>query len=1063
MKTKFSGILTLLLAFVVQLTFAQEKTISGTVSDGSGLPLPGATVLVKGTASGTSTDFDGKYSIKAKQGETLVISFVGYTTKETKVGSSNLINVTLSEDAQSLEEVVITAFGTQRQARSLSYAATKVTSEELTEVSTGNPLQSLSGKVAGVDISSPAQPGASTKVIFRGISSITGSNSPLYIIDGSPILDTNRSSIGSTSSFDAGSGLNDIDPNNIESINFLKGAAATSLYGSRGANGVIVINTKRGKNKLKVNVSSSIDLQEVARVPHFQQEFGTGWAGVSYSNVQGEGSTAQSNENGSWGPAFNGLVKPWSRIINNQQLIKAYIPLENNVRDFYNRGYSYNNSIGISGSNENSDVSFTFSRVDTDGVIPSDQDSFTKNNFGINAGTGSDKFKARFSANYGHIKQGAVPTGQGDDASFGKSLIQEMIQMPNDVSIVDMKDLSSLWNTPSYFYTPYASNPYITLASNVVDIEKDRFYGNANFTYLFNDKFSATYQLSTDIDNQTVKRYGSIIEYVPGSPQDLANANGVVGGVQEAKYTSRQFDTYFNLNYNAKINDKLSINALLGVNFNETNSDVLGVTVTDLDLPDYYELSNSASTPTISQSNAVKRVFGAYSQVELGYLEKYYLTLTARNDSSSSLPFEKNSYFYPSASFAAILADNNTVFSKLRLGWARIGNDTGAYQIFATAGQSTNAAYYGSITYPFGGVNGYEIFGRIENQSLKPEITDEIEIGTETRLFNNRINLDFTYYNRKTKDLIVDSPVASSTGYSTVTGNFVDLTNKGVEISLGIKPIVTDSFTWDATFTFTKNMSNVDKVRIEATEGETSKILIYNAYDTNFYAEEGKPLGVFYTPTPDKTDTGEYIANPDTGYYTYSGQEGYAGTSQRDFILGFKNTFKYKNFRLSMGLDWKQGGQMYSYTKRLSYFVGNAVETTYNGRNPFIIPNSVVSDGAGGYVENTTPVAYDDVTAFYNDSQNAAIEGEHIINKTFVRLRDLSLSYSVPTSLVNKWGFTDLTFSVYGQNLFLWTPSNNTFVDPETTTYGNGLRSEFGEFATNPSQRSYGTSIKFTF
>ena len=1062
MKTKFNGILTLILALLVQISFAQQKTVTGKISDASG-PLPGVTVIVKGTKSGTQSDFDGNYSINASNGAVLQFSFIGMKTAEKTVGSTKVINVVMQESAEALEEVVITAFGSQRQAKSLGYAATKVSNDELTETSTSNPLQNLSGKVAGVDISSPAQPGASTKVVFRGISSITGSNSPLYIIDGSPIQDNTRSSVGSSSSFDAGSGLNDIDPNNIESINFLKGAAATSLYGSRGGNGVIIITTKRGKNKMKVNLSSSFDLQEVARAPHFQQEFGTGWDGKAYSNVVGEGSTAQSNENGSWGPAFNGLVKPWSRIVDNQQLIKPYVALEDNMRDFYNQGVSYTNSIGISGSHDNTDVSFTYSRVDVDGVIPSDQDSFKKNNFGINAGTGTDKFKARFSANYAHLKQGAVPTGQGDDASFGKSLIQELIQLPNDVSIVDLKDQSVIWNTPSYFYTPYASNPYITLESNQVEIEKDRFFGNANFTYLFNDKFSASYQVSTDIDNQSIKRFGAIIEYLPGSSQANATANGVVGGVQEIKYTDREFDTYLNLNYSTKINEDLTIDALAGANFNESNGDVLAVTVTDLDLPGYYELSNSATTPTITQSNYIKRVFGIYSQVELGYLEKYFLTLTARNDFSSTLPNESNSYFYPSASFAAILVDNNDIFSKFRLGYARIGNDTGAYKIFSTGGQSTNAAYYGQIKYPFAGVNGSEIFGRIENQSLKPEITDELEVGTETRFFSGRLTVDLTYYNRKTKDLIVDSDVASSTGYSTLTGNFVDLTNQGVELVLSGKPIVTDDFVWDATLTFTKNNSNVDKVKVQAAEGETRKIEIYSAYDTYYYAEEGKPLGVFYAPTPDKTADGKYIADAATGNYTYSGKQGYAGTSERDFILGFKNSFKYKDFRLNMGIDWKQGGEMYSYTKRLSYFVGNAIETTYNGRNTFIIPNSVVSDGAGGYVENTTAVGYEDISGFYNDTQNAAIEGQHMIDKTFIRLRDVSLSYSVPSDLIKKYGVSDLTLSVYGQNLFLWTPSSNSYVDPETTSYGNGIRSEFGEFAANPSQRAYGTSIKLTF
>ncbi|WMI66094.1 SusC/RagA family TonB-linked outer membrane protein [Aestuariibaculum sp. YM273] len=1058
MKTKFSGILTLLLAFVVQLTFAQEKTISGTVSDNYGLPLPGATVLVKGTMTGTSSDFDGNYSIQASQGSTLVFSFVGYGSKEVVVGASSTINVTLEEDAAALEEVVVTAFGQARQARSLGYAATKVTSEELTEVATANPLETMSGKIAGVDISAPAQPGASTKVIFRGFSSITGSNNPLYVIDGSPILDTSNSSVGSTSSFDAGSGINDIDPNNIENINFLKGAAATALYGSRGANGVILITTKKGKNKLRVNISSSVDFSEVARVTHTQQEFGQGWNGLSYSSVIGEGSLAASNENGSWGAPFNGEVRPWGRIIDNSQLIKPYVALEDNVRDFYDVGHAYNNSVSISGGGEKSDVSFTYSRVDVDGIFPTDGDSFIKNNFGVNAGIGSDKFKVRVSGNYAHKEQKAIPTGQGDDAGFGKSLTQEVIQMPVDLSIVDMADQSLIFNTPSYFFTPYASNPYTTLVNNNVAIKKDRFFGNVNFTYQFSDDFSASYQVSTDIDNESVKRWGAIVDYIPGSPQDNAAANGVVGSVQESKYTNRQFDTYLNLNYGKDLTENLRLDALVGFNYNERNGDLLSVTVKGLDLPNYYELANSAATPTLVQSDYLRRVFGVYSQVELGFLERYFLTITARNDSSSTLPLENNSYFYPSASLAAILLDSGSTFAKLRGSWARIGNDTGMYQVLSTAGQSANDAYFGQITYPFGGVNAYEIFGRIENQSLKPEITDEIELGLELGLFNRRITLDATYYNRKTKDLIVDLPIARSTGYSTITGNYADLTNKGVELLLSAKPIVSDNFQWEINYTFTKNDNEVTKVN-----NDDGKVSVYNAYNINFYAEEGKPLGTFYGPAPAKNDDGAYIVDPNTGYYTYDGTEVELGNSQRDFIMGLKNTLTYKNFRFNMSWDWKEGGQMYSYTKRLNYFVGNGVETTYNDRNPWIVPNSVVPDGNGGYVENTTAVDFESVTGFYNTQRNSAIEGDNIIDKTFIRLRDASLSYSFPSKMISDLNLSSLTFSVYGKNLFLWTPSDNSYIDPETTTYGRGIRSEFGEFATNPSQRSYGASVKIGF
>ncbi|WP_422349133.1 SusC/RagA family TonB-linked outer membrane protein [Flagellimonas sp.] len=1074
MKSKNLCMMLVLLLCISATALAQEKNVSGTVSDQNGFPLPGVNIVVAGTSNGTQSDFDGKYSIMASQGQTLVFSYLGQKDVSVAVGASNTINVQMEEDAQALEEVVVVgAFGIKKQARSLGYAATKVSAEDLTEVVNTNPLESLSGSVPGVDISAPAQPGASAKVISRGFGSITGSNTPLYVINGSPVLDRANGSIITTSSFDVGSGVVDLDPNNIESINFLKGAAATALYGSRAANGAIIITTKTGKGRIKVDVSSSIDFNEVGKLVDKQQQFGTGWAGHSYSNVTGEGPLAASNENGSWGAPFDGEIRAWSRIVDNTQLIKPYVPLEDNVREFFDIGHTYTNSITISGGDENANMAFTYSRVDSDGIFPTDSDSFKKDNFGLNTGLKVDKLAIKASANITNKDQWAIPSGQGDDAAFGKSLMQEMIQMPNDISIVDMEDQSNIFNTPSYFYTPYAANPYVSLESNKVRSLKNRFFGNVNLNYELHENFNLIFQIGGDVDNEYIKRTGAIINYIEGAPQNLAGSNEVVGAVGEYKYSNKELDTYLNLNFNKDLNEDLNLNILAGFNYNQRNGDALSVVVTDLDLPDFYELSNSASTPSLGQSNYLRRVFGLYGSAELGFMNRYFLTLTARNDNSSTLPIQNNSYFYPSASLAAVVVDTNSSFVKLRGGYARIGNDTGLYQVYSTAGQAVNAGYFGAIEYPFAGLNSYEVFGRIENQNLKPEITDELEFGLETQFFNNRIGLDVSLYQRDTKDLIVDLNVPRSTGYNQITGNFVDLQNKGIELAFTAKPIRTQDFEWSLTYTFAKNESEVTHVEGEDEFDEDGnklkkKISIYSAYDINFYAQEGQPLGVFYGPAPETTNDGEFIADPNTGYYTYDGKEHFLGTSQRDFIMGLQNSFEYKGFRLSANWDWKQGGKMYSYTKRLSYFVGNGQETTYNDRNPFILPNSViaVTDEQGnvtGYEENTTYVDYEDVTAFYNASQNQAIQSEHIIDKSFIRLRSAALTYSFPSKFVQSVGLTGMSLSLYGKNLFLWTPSDNTYVDPETTSYGRGIRSEFGEFATNPAQRAYGARVKFSF
>ena len=357
MKLKFNGFLTLLLVLLTQITFAQDRTVAGVVTDESGLPIPGVNVLVKGTSSGTQTDFDGKFKIAASQGQTLVFSFLGMKAQEVAASSTNL-TVKMKDDSVQLEGVVVTAFGIKKQKRELGYATSTVGAKELTEVTNTNVFESLSGKVAGVDITAPAQVGASSKVIIRGYNSLSpGGSSPLYVVDGTPINNGTNSDTGNSRSFDAGNGVSDLDPNNIESMTILKGAAASALYGSRAGAGVIIITTKSGKNKSKVSVEviSSADYSEVARVPHLQNQFGQGWDGKSWSNGQ-PGNNA-SNENGSWGPTFNGEIRPWGSIVDNAQQIKPYVTLKNNIKDFYETGTTFTNGARLSGGGENSNFS----------------------------------------------------------------------------------------------------------------------------------------------------------------------------------------------------------------------------------------------------------------------------------------------------------------------------------------------------------------------------------------------------------------------------------------------------------------------------------------------------------------------------------------------------------------------------------------------------------------------------------------------------------------------------------------------------------------------------------
>ncbi len=1064
MKLKFNGILVLLLVLVAQITFAQERAVSGVVSDNTGMPLPGVSVLVKGTKTGTQTDFDGKYSIKATSSQVLIFSYVGMKTHEAKASSAT-VNVKMESTAVELEGVVVTAFGQKKQKRAVASATSVVSAKDLTEVTNTNVFESLSGKVAGVDITAPAQVGASSKVIIRGYNTISGNTSPLYVVDGSPIVNSSASGTGNTRSYDSGNGIGDIDPNNIETMTVLKGAAAAALYGSRASNGVIVITTKSAKNKSKLNVEimTSTDFAEVARIPHLQNDFGQGWSGHSWSSWSGSPNTA-SNENGSWGPAFNGEVRLWGAIINSGQQIKPYVALENNVKDFFELGNTFTNDVRVSGGGEKSNFSLYFSDVKSDGIVPTDADLYKRRTLAMNGGITEGKMTIKGTINYVKKDQNVVNTGQGADAGEGNTLSQELLQVPRDISIVDLEDYTNNpYNTNSNYFSPYTNNPYWSVKENATIVNGNRFYGNAYFSYKIDDHFSASYQIGGDYSSEDVKSYGAVVKFLPGSAQALAGANEVVGGVTESTRERLEFDNNVILNYSNTFAEDFGLNAFVGFNANQRKSSSLFAQITNLDIPNFYELSNSSIKPVVGQANSERKSYSVFASFETSYKNFLYLTLTGRNDWTSTLPIGNNSYFYPSAALSGIVLDTPDTFLKLRASYAQLGNDTDPYRTESAMIPGNSALGFGNILLPIGGVNGYEFSGLLGNSELKPEMTTEYEVGFESNFFKKRVNIDVALYDKSTADLLVNRPLPTSTGYTSQVANIADINNKGIEVSLNLVPIRTENFTWDFTTTFTKNISEVTDIK-----GESTKQLLASNYGVTFNAVEGEPLGVFAVKMPLKNDEGKYIVDAATGFYKVSDDEQIIGTSQRDFVMGFNSRMTYKNLVFTFGVDWKQGGEMYSYTKRLSHFTGNGIETTYNDRNTFIIPNSVVEvvNSAGvvtGYAENTKAVGLEDVTDFYNTSNNPGIENTHVIDKTFVRLRSVALTYNFPSTVIKRMGLQNASFSVYGKNLALWTPAENPYIDPELSTFGTGLLSEQGEFGANPTQRTYGASIKLTF
>ncbi|TCZ66528.1 SusC/RagA family TonB-linked outer membrane protein [Flaviaesturariibacter aridisoli] len=1047
---------------VTASVWAQERLIRGQVTDGSGAALSGVNVSVNGRAVG-QTDASGNFSVKAAPGTTLVFSYVGVGPKEVTVGSSDNISVSLATPPKEMSEVVVTAIGQSRSRNKLGYTAQTFNSEAINRTAPVNVLDGLQGRIAGADISTTGgQPGSSVKVVLRGYGNLSDQNQPLYVIDGVPMSD---SRLGSSvvEGLDFGNGLNDLNPADVENITVLKGTAAASLYGSQAKNGAIMITTRRGKaGKLRVGLSSAYTLSQVGMLPTMQSSFGQGWDALFWSP-----------ENGSWGPRLDGRDRLWGAVVNNSQLLKPFSFVENNIRDFYENGQEWNNTVSLSGGSDVLNFYLSYGNLNANGPLPSKADLLNRNTFSLRTNSRFNRLTIGTSFNYVNKLQNAVATQAESGVSAG--MFEELLQIPVDIRIKDFADYHNQFFNVDNYFTPYAENPYFLLRENGSKQRSDRFYGNIDLGYKLTSWLSAQARLGGDFSNAGTFIWKARSEPSPGSWNDGGNTEGQqrspnVGSVQQVNSYSGLINGDFILKAARDLGARLSLEALAGYNYNQQTARANASRIQDLVIPGFYQLSNSLNSPTATAAETRKRTMGVYAQTVLGYADQLFLTLNARNDWSSALPIERNSFFYPGANLSWVasrtfdLTRTPLSLLKLRAGYGKTGSDANPYLVYSTLVQGNVGLGFGNILFPFNGVPGFEVSNQIGNATLKPVITNELEAGAEIRLFQNRLGIDATYYVKKTEGQILGVPISPSSGFTALISNIGTVTNKGIELTLDGTPVRSKNFTWNIQYTFTRNRSNVDDLGVGL-----DKINLNAAYDADFNIRPGYPVGIFEAPVARYTDDGRIIVNASTGYPEVAADKGIYGSSQRDYSMGLSNTFTYKDLSLGFGLDFRKGGLFYSGTADLLNFTGNAFNTTYNDRKPFIVPNSVneVIDPASGkatYVENTTYISsanYDDY--FYTNSGKAIAYNNRLLDKSFLKLKDVTLSYRLPRTLATKIHAENLSLSVFAKNLMLWTPKANRYIDPEASNFGNDLSSEMGEFRTGPTLRQFGVRLSANF
>jgi TonB-linked SusC/RagA family outer membrane protein len=964
----------------------------------------------------------------------------------------------MSEDVQQLSEVVVTAIGVERAEKTVGFAVTKVDNRELTQGRAASAMNSLQGKVAGVNIStSSGAPGASTKVVIRGYTSLSGNNSPLYVVDGVPINNNANifydegNSIQRTQDF--GNRANDINPDDIETISILKGASATALYGSRAANGVIMITTKKGtNNEVKIDISSSAAISAPLRLPQMQNTFGQGWSGHFAFE-----------ENGSWGPKMDGEQRLWGNIVDNSQQVKPFSAQKDNLKDFFERGTDFINTISISGGNEKSSYYLSYGNVSQDGIIPTDADSYKRNSFSLRGSTKGKKISTSASINFVHKDAKVVTTGQGGE---GTTVFQEIIQIPRDISIVDHKDINNKFNNLDNYFTQYAQNPYYPIYKNGNDFNEDRIYGNINVGYNFTDWLNATLRVGGDIANAQLHDWVDKALITDGSPN--ASASDIPGRIDNRSRYQRDLNADFIVSASNKVGDDFTINSLLGYNINDRYSDNLHTFVRDLSLPGFFHISNSTQQPTSNRGESHRRLVGVYGQAEVGFREWAFLTVLARNDWSSTLPTNRNSFFYPGANLSVIFTDaleiesNVLSFGKVRFGYGRTGNDAPVYSIYPVFVPSSIDLPAGDITFPVNGVSGFEVSNQQGNNRLEPEITTEFEVGIDLRFFNDRIRLDASYYTKDTDGQIMSVPLPVTTGFTSQVRNFGLVNNEGIEVLLNVNPLRTQSgLNWDVSVNFTKNKTTLKSLEggLERTDLTGLGGFAVGAYDVDFVGYPGKELGLFEGPRLLRDPQGRIVVNPANGLPQVDlDNKEILGSFQPDFVAGLTNRISYKGASLSFTFDWRKGGIMYSYTRRLMDFVGNTTQSTYNDRNPFIVPNSVIEVAEGEYAENTVPVNMTNIASYWGTGPY--IDRNFVVDRSYIKLREVVIGYQIPNSISSKIGLRNLEVNLIGRNLLLWTPAENNIIDPELTTFGNDLSGEFGEWASMPTVRSFGVSLK---
>ena len=988
--------------------FSQQRNVSGSVTDDQGVPLPGATVIVQETNSGTTTDFDGNYTISAEDGQTLIISYVGYTSQQITVSNSSSYDVAL-QLGNALDEVVVTSLGIKRQKRELTYATQNVDSEGIDESRpNGNLVNSLQGKVAGISIQTTSQGVSSaSKVVLRGNRSIAGSSQPLYIVDGVPL----------------GGDITDLSPDDIASISVLRGSNAAAIYGSRANNGAIIITTKSGEaGAFSVNVNSTLTMETANILFDYQNEYG-----------QGSGGVFSSFSTDSWGPKLGGAKEHWSFSPNIAGAI-PYAANPDNVMDFFNSGMSLANNISVTSGSEKMSTYFGYTNDIRTGIVPGNE--LERHNINLKIDNNMLDGKLKLSSRVNYIKS-TIDNQLAQWESFDNPL-RHAYRLPRNIRTQDaevFEFVDSSGNVKQNYWKPNdngGANPYWTINRNLNEVLTDRVLGYTSLTYQFNDDLSLLVRSSIDNTNFTRESKFYNDSYI------IADN----GNYQTSNTRSLEWNNDFLLTYDKDLSDDLSLNLNIGGNNRVNKSTGVNTNNGGLNAPNIFALSN-AQNLTASQFISEREVNSLYGFGNLGFKNALFVDLTYRSDWSSTLPVENNRYDYYSAGLSAVISDFITMpsfidFLKLRGSLAEVGNDTNPYSLERLANLESGGFISLQTTAPA--------------SDLGPEKTTSFELGFDTTFFNQRVNLDFTYYKSNSIDQLFRQDVPQASGVTSKFINGGDIQNEGIEAVLSMGLLTNTDFKWDVTFNYATNRSEV----IRLAEGLDA--LSYGGdFMRRYQLDVGMPWGSIYSRGFERDAQGRVLMNANGTPVITSGQSVNIGNFNPDWLGGILNSFRYKNFNFRFLIDIRQGGEVVSFTKTLLASDGLLAETAIGRQGGIRFGTDVYTNETPA----SSPTAVDPETFWTSIGGRNSPAGEAFVeDASNIRLREMSLSYGFGQSSLQNTPFKNIKLSLVGRNLFFL--SNNASIDPEAI-HGTATANDGYEAFSLPTTRSIGLNLKLGF